>query len=96
MIRFPLALYRVSGESMTPAYHPGDMVVGWRWYKPKVGQVVVVKVNDRLVIKRVTEFINNRVWLEGDNLEASTDSRVFGWLPASCLEAKALCINKDK
>jgi signal peptidase I len=86
---FPVALYRVSGQSMTPAYEPGDTVVGWKWFKPKVGDVVIVQF-DRPRIKRVKQVLADGVWVEGDNPDNSSDSRTLGTVPWRNVLAKAI------
>ncbi len=76
----------VEGESMLPAYGPGDwLVVDLRAFEgrlPRVGEVVVAhdpRHATRKLIKRVKSVDRNgNVWLEGDNPWASTDSRHFG------------------
>lgn len=84
---WPLRLYRVAGESMLPAYAPGDTLVGWCWFTPRVGRVVVARHGGRPLIKRITAISEQGVWLEGDNPGHSTDSRHFGPLNRAHLEA---------
>jgi len=55
--------------------------------KPKVGDVVVFKVDNIIYIKRVKEIYTSpslrgasRYFLEGDNKEDSLDSRKIGWI----------------
>ncbi len=86
-ISSPFGLYRVSGESMLPTYKPGDLLLGRRWGKPAVGDVVVVKL-DRPLIKRLERFQpDGRLWLLGDNAAGSTDSRQFGAVDAHAVKA---------
>jgi hypothetical protein len=75
---------------MLPSYAPGDTVLGLRWFKPAVGQVVVANGPTRKLIKRLMKYSNSTIWLEGDNKLESTDSRHFGRLPGSTLEAKII------
>lgn len=88
---WPLGLYRVSGASMQPTCVPGDTLVGWRWFRPRVGQVVVIR-RDRPLIKRIDHFTDGRVHLVGDNRAHSTDSRHFG--PVSTSELEAVIVAK--
>jgi phage repressor protein C with HTH and peptisase S24 domain len=82
----------VAGESMLPAYAPGDTLIGWRWFRrPRAGQVVVAR-RDRPLIKRVKSVSGRAVWLEGDNAAASTDSRHFG--PVDLAKVEAVIIGK--
>ncbi|HSX01623.1 MAG TPA: PQQ-dependent sugar dehydrogenase [Candidatus Saccharimonas sp.] len=85
--RGPLGLYRVEGASMEPAYQAGDLLLGLRWFRPRAGQVVVAWHGGRPLIKRLTGLTPDGVWLAGDNAAASTDSRHFGALPHSAIEA---------
>lgn len=87
MIRWPLALYRVEGDSMLPTYRPGDVLLGLRWARPRVGRVIVAWLEDRPIIKRVTRIEPAGVWLEGDNVAASVDSRRYGHFAADTFEA---------
>ncbi len=85
---WPLHLYRVAGESMLPTYQPGDTLLGLRWFSPRAGQVVVAMHQGRPLIKRIAKLDSHGVWLEGDNPGRSTDSRHFGPLAPSRLEAR--------
>lgn len=86
MLCWPLGLYRVAGNSMQPTYQAGDTLLGWRWFRPQVGQVVVVW-HERPLIKRVDRLEADAVWVLGDNFAQSTDSRQFGPISISRLEA---------
>lgn len=87
---WPVGLYRVRGESMLPTYQDGNVLIGLRWFTPKIGQVVVAKTADRHVIKRIKRMSPGQVWLEGDNAAASTDSRKHGLYPIEELEAQII------
>ncbi|MGH9127234.1 MAG: S26 family signal peptidase [Acidimicrobiales bacterium] len=84
----------VEGDSMQPALAPGDrlLVVAWPVVRP--GDVVAVEDprGGRLLVKRVTAVDRRRrlVSVEGDNREASTDSRVFGPVPNAAIAGKAV------
>lgn len=76
-------LMRVQGESMRPAYRPGDLVwvrtpqAGWT---PSAGDIVAARpaaLEGRAVIKRVAAVEQDRVALVGEHPE-SCDSRRFG------------------
>jgi phage repressor protein C with HTH and peptisase S24 domain len=85
----PIGIYRVSGASMQPGYEPGDTLLGLRWFRPRPGQVVVLR-RDRPLIKRVGRLDDGRVWLLGDNRAHSTDSRHFGPVREFELEARII------
>ncbi len=89
---WPLGLYRVAGESMRPTYEPGDTLLGWRWFRPRAGQVVVAWQDSRPLVKRIKRLSGHQVWIEGDNPAASTDSRSFG--PVTLAQVEAVIIAK--
>jgi len=64
---------------MFPALKPGQDIVSVNWfYKPKTGDIVVIKVNNKEMVKRVQKVIDQKVFVVGDNNKESTDSREFG------------------
>jgi nickel-type superoxide dismutase maturation protease len=87
----------VRGDSMAPALPDGSEVLvdpaaygrGERGGRPRPGDVVVARHpyrQDAVLIKRVAgEDGEGRVRLVGDNPTASTDSRVFGAVPAGLI-----------
>ena len=83
---FPLARYQVEGESMTPAFSPGERVLvnkaAYLFSRPRPGDLVVVRdprQPARLLLKRIDRPAGDGGWLVlGDNPPASTDSRAFG------------------
>lgn len=83
---FPLALYRVAGQSMRPALTEGQLLVAWRWARPKAGRVVVANWG-RPLVKRVSQMDGRGAWLLGDNTAASIDSRQFGYVQVQNIEA---------
>jgi nickel-type superoxide dismutase maturation protease len=94
-MRWPLRLVLVQGPSMAPALRHGDRLVVWLRpprRTPSVGRIVVVSLPDRpLSVKRLTAVEGeSRIWVEGDNEFASTDSRQLGWLPATFLDGVVL------
>jgi nickel-type superoxide dismutase maturation protease len=74
---------RVSGESMKPALRDGQAIVGVTGSDVLVGNIVVVAHAGKELIKRVIHIDKNKVWIEGDNVSHSTDSRHFGWIAKS-------------
>lgn len=64
---------------MSPTLTAGQDILSFNWFiKPKVGDLVVVQVNGKEIVKRIQNIHDREVFVTGDNLEASTDSRHFG------------------
>ena len=83
----PFMRFRVEGNSMMPNFKPGDFVIVSRWQfvfgNPHTGDVVAMRdPRDpaRILLKRIMSInkSENKIFLEGDNKEASSDSRTFG------------------
>ena len=63
---------------MLHTYKPGISVVTFNWfYNPQVGDVIVVKTANKLIIKRIQKVEKEKVFLKGDNTK---DSKEFGWI----------------
>ena len=72
----------VSGHSMIPTYCPGDKILTstlpYLFSKPKIGDVIVFKKDNTLLIKRISKITNIGLLVEGDNKDDSYDSASFG------------------
>lgn len=78
---------RVVGDSMKPTLKDGQIVFAHTMRNFRVGQVVIIFVKGKSVIKRISEIENNgRVYLLGDNEKESTDSRSYGSVVDSKIE----------
>lgn len=83
-----LAFFRpiqVSGVSMQPTLQDGQFLILNTLDKDiEIGDIVVVKplvcAGGKIIIKRVTNIQDNKVFVEGDNKDNSLDSRTFGWI----------------
>ena len=74
---------RVDGNSMAPTLQHGDQVITSRFLANfgtlNVGDIVLVQVEDRTVIKRIADILDDGTYFVlGDNLLTSVDSRHFG------------------
>lgn len=69
---------------MIPSLYAGDIVVGIK-KRPKHQDIVIAKVGEREVIKRVQNVSPTSLFLVGDNAGASTDSRSYGEVPMTSL-----------
>lgn len=64
---------------MVPGLQPGQDILSFNWfYRPKVGDIVVIKQEGKEIVKRVQKVLDREVIIHGDNKEGSTDSRHFG------------------
>jgi nickel-type superoxide dismutase maturation protease len=81
-VKPPISRFTVNGRSMLPTLTNGQDVLSFNWAylgrKPSVGDIVVIEVDGKEMIKRVVEVNGKQVLVEGDNQKESTDSRDFG------------------
>ncbi len=70
---------------MLPHLLPGHIIVGSTRSQWQKGDVVIAQVRGREVIKRVRKIRGDRIWLQGDNHAASTDSRQYGSIDKSAI-----------
>jgi nickel-type superoxide dismutase maturation protease len=92
-LRRPLRRAVVIGDSMLPAFAPGDRIVLGPAWRVRPGQVVGLadpRQPGRLMIKRVRRIDAAGIAVEGDNAAASTDSRHFGPVGRSQLAGRVL------
>jgi nickel-type superoxide dismutase maturation protease len=83
----------VSGESMRPAFEPGDRLLIGPPARIGPGSVVAIgdpRCPDHLMVKRVRTLDHTWVDVRGDNEAASTDSRQLGLIPRSHLAGRVL------
>lgn len=77
-----LYLRRVVGDSMMPTLRAGQIIlVSGRLKRLHTNTVVVLLRGEREMVKRIqTVDPIKGVYVVGDNMAESTDSRTFGWL----------------
>lgn len=90
MSRF-LLIRRVVGRSMAPKLRAGKIVLATplrRRLKP--GQVVILEHHGREKIKRIERIDGNKgaLFVIGDNLRESSDSRHFGWIAQKAVRGR--------
>jgi nickel-type superoxide dismutase maturation protease len=82
---------RVQGESMVPALKPGKLVVGTKVLKSlKIGDIVIIRHDNLEKIKRIHALDKANIYVVGDNLESSKDSRHFGPILRGNILAKVI------
>ena len=80
---------------MEPYIKEGSFVLTrgfFPWERPKKEGVVLARDprNGRMLLKRVNRRKGANYWLEGDNKDASTDSRTFGTISKEHILGKVL------
>jgi len=85
-----VAIRRVVGESMLPTLRPDQVVVIRRKVRLQVSDVVMVRHGGLDKIKRVSAIQDGKIFVEGDNPAASTDSRQFGWIDRQSVQGKVI------
>lgn len=80
---------QIDGDSMLPLFKPGHVLIAVRTgpIKPNEGDVVVIRHGGLEKVKRLKQIREGRIFVEGDNQAHSTDSRSFGWLQQSAVQA---------
>ena len=79
-MRMRMGIVRVVNDSMLPTYRDGDcLLVAYGERRPRVGDVVLVRRPERVLVKRVAEVRpSGLVTVLSDNRAAGSDSRSFG------------------
>ncbi len=95
---------------MIPTLHPGQDILSFNWAyigrKPKIGEVIVLNLNGRDMVKRVVKIEDEQIFVEGDNKQslrlpdgslkkASTDSRDFGAITMEKVIGKVIYRTND-
>jgi len=88
-----LYFLRVQGDSMSPSLRDGDRLVALtpRLAAIRPGRVIAFRRDGELYLKRVLSREGDGWFVVGDNPTRSTDSRRFGPVPDSAVEAVAVC-----
>lgn len=93
-MKFPFSKFSVSGHSMLPTLSEGQDILSFNWAylgkKPKIGDIIVIKYQGREMVKRIKGLEGEKVLVEGDNKEESTDSRHFGPINKSQIIGKVV------
>ncbi len=93
---------KVAGESMSPTYNNGDVLLV-KWFtgierELPLASVVVIERDEMpgvFFVKRIQKSHSGAYWVEGDNRDPSvekrmSDSRTWGYIPANEIRGKVL------
>lgn len=79
---------------MSPTLKEGQDVLVFNWahlfIQPKVGDMVVVKIGRKEVLKRIQKVSDREYFVAGDNPKDSFDSRKFGLIKRSDIIGKVI------
>ena len=83
----------VEGTSMEPGIPEGSLVIYNRLVKSyEENDIVIVQMEGTSILKRIDTIEEDRVYLLGDNLSESVDSRTFGWAEMEQIRGKVICV----
>ena len=85
-----LLVRRVVGSSMQPTLSAGQVVIGSKIIKPRIGSIIIFTHLGREKIKRISAIRGQDVTVVGDNRQESDDSRSLG--PINTSDVKAVII----
>jgi signal peptidase I len=99
--RFRPFRVEIEGDSMEPALQDGDwcMAVAARPGDVRRGDIVVLEHPDRPgfeLVKRVHGAGDGEVYVIGDNVEASNDSRDFGPVPTTAVRGRLFGVYRPR
>jgi len=78
------------GNSMVPFLPDGTIVIMCRTRHLRPGQVVLFRHEGLDKIKRIVRVQGTQLYVQGDNLAASTDSRSFGWIDRATVVGRVI------
>lgn len=89
----PIKIFRVAERSMEPSIDEGSYILVNCWYgKLSAGDIIVFRrpKDGRILVKRIKNIQNGRVFAIGDNRARSKDSRKFGSFDSTLIVGKVI------
>lgn len=81
-----LLLRRVGGKSLEPIYRHGQLVLGLRTRRLRVGKIILFEHEGHEKLKLITDVTTEKVFVEGTS-HYSSDSHDFGWIDRTSIKA---------
>jgi signal peptidase I len=79
---------------MEPSIRNGEEVLAtnilYLFKKPKINDIVALRHNNQIFIKRIVAVVNEKYFVEGDNKKDSLDSKDFGLLSKNQILGKVI------
>ena len=76
---------------MRPGLRPGRIIIAiYPVLRLQVGDIVVVQHGNTELVKRIHALEPERLFVQGHDDAASTDSRSFGWLEHAAVRGKVI------
>jgi len=90
-----LQKYKILGHSMEPLLKNGDVILIsgllYLFKNPKINDIVAFKEkNGEVLIKRIKEVKNGKLFVSGDNKNDSLDSKDFGYISKEFIIGKLI------
>tara|TARA_Y100000590_G_scaffold466355_1_gene641422 strand:- start:557 stop:868 length:312 start_codon:yes stop_codon:yes gene_type:complete len=81
--KYDLLTVTVKGDSMQPIIRDGDNVTFQKFTKQKLSIGMIILCNHPIlkrkkIVKRISQIIEDSIFIKGDNALYSSDSRSFG------------------
>ncbi len=78
---------------MLPTLKPGQNLISFNWFvKPKNKDIVIIKMEGKMMVKRINKINSHSFFIQGDNKKGSTDSRSFGWIKRDQIIGKVIFV----
>jgi phage repressor protein C with HTH and peptisase S24 domain len=75
---------------MAPTYREGQLVALISSNRLQIGDVIMFEHDGLEKIKRIARVDDRRLYVLGDNPQASKDSRQFGWIGMESVRGKVI------
>ena len=87
------SLFRTEGHSMEPKIKNGSFFIAssipFIFSNPKIGNLIVFKYKDKIIVKKIVKIEKDRYFIEGENLH---DSKKFESIKRQEILGKVLWI----